>query len=128
MQYEKVSSGFWERGDVKTFLTPEVREDGDYDLTLLLRADRSFPYMNVTLVVGETLLPGGEKSFSTIKCAVFDEKGNSEGGGISLFQYSSPLGTRHLERGERLSVSVRHDMRREMLPGVADVGVMVVRR
>ncbi|MCD8282175.1 MAG: gliding motility lipoprotein GldH [Prevotella sp.] len=128
VHYEHVSGEHWERGDVKSFSCPPLSYGGDYDLSVLLRADRSFPFMNITLAADVTVYPSGERATRTFVCPIFDERGNTCGTGIGLYQYVYPITTRMLCAGDSLSVSIRHDMQDGILPGIADVGVKIERR
>ena len=46
---------------------------------------------------------------------------------MSQFQYTFPLSAMDLEEDELLYVKIRHDMKRDILPGISDVGLRVVR-
>ena len=56
---------------------------------------------------------------------IIDSKGNVEGKGVSYYQYDFPLSTLRLEKGDSLALVVRHAMKREILPGISDVGIML---
>ena len=51
-----------------------------------------------------------------------DDKGNMLGQGISYYQYNFILVDRDLSKGDSLHVTVRHIMKREILPGISDIG------
>ncbi len=127
-EYEDVKSAVWESGDAKYFFPPAITEDGEYDISLLLRADRSFPFMNITVAVDETIFPSNENHTNLVCCPLFDKKGNATGKGINLFQYSCPIETRKLSRGDSLVIVVKHGMRREMLPGITNAGIKIEKR
>ena len=60
-------------------------------------------------------------------CSLFNEQGHVQGRGVSQFQYTFPLSAMDLEEDELLYVKIRHDMKRDILPGISDVGLRVVR-
>ena len=62
-----------------------------------------------------------------IRCSLISEHGVAKGRGISNYQYIFHLTTLKLEQGDKLRVAVRHDMKREILPGIADIGVRLTR-
>ena len=61
----------------------------------------------------------------TLDCKLIDERGNVMGEGFSQYHYIFPLRTLHLNHGDLLHLSVRHSMKREILPGITDVGIKV---
>ncbi len=128
MKYEKVSSGSWEKGDIKGFHIPTISENADYDIYLLLRTDSSFPYTNIAVTIDETVFPSRKRHLYTLDYALYDEKGKAKGNGISLFQQSLLIDSQHLYAGDEISIAVNHNMRRETLPGVIDVGISIKRR
>ena len=63
----------------------------------------------------------------TVACQLTDRKGNAAGKGISYHQYQFPVTELMLQDGDSLFVSIRHDMKREILPGISDVGFSLTR-
>ena len=57
-----------------------------------------------------------------------DEKGNAIGKGINYHQYRFPVSSFDLNNGDSLVVNIRHDMKREILPGICDVGLIMKRK
>ena len=43
---------------------------------------------------------------------------------MSYYQYDFPLSTLRLKEGDSLALVVRHAMKREILPGISDVGII----
>ena len=58
---------------------------------------------------------------------LYDEKGNVLGDGVSYFQYNFMLSEVDLREGDSLHVCVRHIMKREILPGISDIGLKMIR-
>ena len=56
-----------------------------------------------------------------------DVKGNSIGVGLSYHQYAFPIATLSLHAADSIVVKVRHDMKREILPGISDIGYQLRR-
>ncbi|MBR1411819.1 MAG: gliding motility lipoprotein GldH, partial [Prevotella sp.] len=50
------------------------------------------------------------------------------GTGINHYQYTFPLATIDLEKEEALRIIIRHDMKRELLPGITDVGIQMTKK
>lgn len=88
-----------------------------------LRVTGDYPFMALTLVVEQTVLPKGNIARDTIDCQLFDRQGRHLGGGISYFQYTFPVKSMRLKAGDSLRVTIYHDMKKEILPGVSDVGI-----
>ena len=58
-----------------------------------------------------------------IDCDLISEEGGIEGDGISFFQYQFSIRDLSLHQGDSIHVSLTHNMKREIMPGVADVGL-----
>ena len=117
----------WEKNEGVAFDIPAVSHDGTYRMNLQLRTDNSFPFQSVTLVVEQTLAPRDTTLADTILCRLASDNGKILGDGINIYQYSFHLNTRHYAAGDSTHVSVRHIMKREMLPGVTEVGIRLQR-
>ena len=60
---------------------------------------------------------------------LIDQRGNSKGiGGISYYQYNFNLKDITVMKGDSIIVSVRHNMKREILPGISDIGYMLIKK
>ena len=115
----------WERNDTVTFCVPAMEEEGTYGLFLNMRTSNSFPFTNITMTVNHSVIPSGRRCTDTLKCVLADRGGHSLGKGINLYQYRFRIATASFRRGDSLCVNVNHGMRREILPGIADVGLTV---
>lgn len=124
-QYNHTPITGWEKNDTLTFSVPRMTEAAIYSSDLMLRINEDFPFMSVTLIVEQKVIPGMEVKTDTLKCRLIDQKGNFSGQGISYHQYCFPISTMSLVPGDSLQISVRHDMKREILPGVSDVGIKI---
>ena len=115
----------WERNDTVNFNVPPVKQGGNYSMSINLRTDNSYPFTAITVVVNRKVLPSGWLRADTLKCKLMDRGGHSLGKGINLYQYRFRIATASFRRGDSLCVKVNHGMRREILPGIADVGLTV---
>lgn len=61
----------------------------------------------------------------TLNCTLFDRKGAVKGQGISYYQYHFRVSELDLHEGDSIHITVRHDMKREIMPGIADVGISI---
>ena len=93
-----------------------------------MRISNRFPFMRLTLIVEQTVYPAGNTMTDTLDCSLIDEQGVFLGYGTSQYQYLFPLKTIELHRGDSLHVAIRHDMKREILPGVTSVGIKIEKK
>lgn len=120
--YEPTPIAGWEKNDNITFLTAPMAQEGIYNEALEMRVTTEFPFTKVVMVCEQTILPAGETRSDTVICELTDKHGIPQGSGVSCFQYRFPIKPLSLKKGDKLSVAVRHDMKREILPGVCDIG------
>lgn len=125
--YEQISENGWDKNDVMTYDVPPMKTDGIYEIDLGLRTTGSYPFMSLSLVV-QTEIVGRKTTTNTLLCHLVDQKGHAEGQGVSCYQYDFHLSTLQLQKGDSLHVSIHHNMMREMLPGISDLGVRLLRK
>ena len=118
----------WEKNDTLVFDISPMTVAGHYRQEIGLRTCPSFPFTGVSLLVEQTIEPGHRVSRDTLKCRLADGKGNILGQGVGYYQYQFILKDLSLNKGDSLHVCVRHIMKREILPGVSDVGLKLVRQ
>lgn len=120
--YEHMLLSGWEKNDTVNFCIPDLSEGGNYTEELGLRINSEYPFMGLQLLIEQEILPSHEIRLDTLSCSLIDNQGNSKGQGLNYYQYVFPLTTINLNKGDRLRISVRHDMKREILPGISDIG------
>ena len=120
--YEHAPTTGWEKNDELDFYVSPVSA-GTYREELGLRIDKNFPFMGLCLVIKQTILPSGYVHSDTLNCNLIDENGNNKGPGLSYYQYSFHVNTLRLQEGDSLHIAVKHHMKREIMPGIADVGI-----
>lgn len=126
--YDHTPLSGWEKNDTLSFDVPKMKQAGVYSQSLGVRMTEIFPFTSVSLIVQQTVYPSGKVVTDTIKCPITDSRGNFLGDGVSAYQYSFPIREISLNKGDSLHISVRHNMKREILPGVSDIGVKIVKR
>ena len=92
-----------------------------------LRTDGNYPFLSLTLIVEQTKGHTGDVRRDTVECKLITKQGRVMGAGINQFQYTFPLATIDLEKEEPLRIIIRHDMKRELLPGITDVGIQMTK-
>lgn len=121
--YEHVPVTGWEKNDTLVFDLPPMAEDGSYMQEIGVSISSYYPFMGLNLVVEQQVVNTHEQRTDTLVCRLVDEQGNAKGRGVSQFQYLFHLNTLKLHKNERLHVAIRHDMKREILPGITDIGI-----
>lgn len=127
-RYIHTSLSGWERNDTLFFAPLTITNDGDYAETLGLRVNSTYPFQRLSLVVEQRILPNDVMLVDTLDCLIVGRDGVATGHGISYFQYSFPLPRKNFASGDSIIISVHHNMKREILPGISDVGVCVTRK
>ena len=126
--YESTSLEGWARNDTISFAVPAVTASGDYETSLGMRINSAFPFMSITMIVERNIIPRHMLITDTLTCPLIDKKGKPLGQGLNFFQYTFPLKDVALSEGDSVAIKVRHDMRMEMLPGVADIGIRLTKK
>lgn len=133
--YEHTSLAGWEKSDTIVFCVPPVPQSTVLHEEVELRISDRYPFMGLSLVVEHTTLPAGTTPKAgkalpaglvrtdTLNCSLVDENGNFKVKGVGYYQYHFHLTDISVNEGDSLVVALRHAMRRETLPGIADVGI-----
>lgn len=121
--YNHTSLTGWDKSDTLTFDIPPIALSGRYRQEIGLRINESYPFKSIAFVVEQTAEPGHRHTTDTLRCRLADDKGNHTGQGVSYYQYDFILSEVNLNEGDSLHISVRHAMKREVLPGIADIGL-----
>ncbi len=112
----------WEKNDTMVYAVKRLARGGVYRQEVGLRITREFPFTGVSLLVERIVEPGHKVFADTLNCRLYDEEGNVKGRGVSLFQYNFILSDVEMQKGDSLNVRIRHLMKREILPGISDIG------
>lgn len=115
----------WDKNEPLKFEVPPMRDEGNYNLSLGVRLSDDFPFRNLHVAIRQECYPSGEEMADTIIYEVVDQHGNINGQGVNYYQYEMPVFTTALHKGDSLFVTVKHIMKREILPGILDVGVII---
>ena len=125
--YEHVDNDGWERTDTMHFYIPAVKQAGTYHQQVMLRTDNSMPFLSLSVVVEQDIYPRGQKLRKRIMCPLIEENGHVMGKGISCYQYAFDVENLELYEGDSLHVNLMHHMKRETMPGITDVGILVTK-
>ena len=120
--YVHIESAEWEKTDTIHFNIPPVKATGSYTSIIGLRIENGYPYQQLALEVNTEIQPGERLVKSSLNCDLIDKQGNIKGSGVSYYQYDFPVDVLELQEGDSIHVSVIHNMNREIMPDVYDVG------
>lgn len=121
-RYQSVDLSGWEQDDSLVFDVPPLETADIYAAEIGLRANSSYPFTSLTMIVEQRAPLSRIEKADTIELAMVNHEGISKGKGIGLLSYSYALPPLTLTKGDSLHVCVRHFMRRNPLPGVSNVG------
>ena len=121
--YQHTPLDGWEKYDTLVFDVPPVANDALYSTDVGLRIDNTYPFMRLTLIIEHRTSSSAKILSDTIDCDLIGENGIAKGQGINCYQYSFHVRDTYIQQGDSLQVCIRHDMKREMLPGISDVGI-----
>ena len=124
--YEHTPADGWERTDTLCFQTPPVTASGTYIAEVGVRTNAAYPFRNLSLVVTQTL-PARQQHSDTLDCILTDQQGRATGSGVSVSQQQYSLGRLQLAKGDSVRFTVCHQMRREKLAGITDVGLRITK-
>lgn len=113
----------WERTDSLIYDIPPMKQAGDYMEDLGMRINDSYPFLKLCIVIEQTVIPSHTMRTDTVVLNAFEPSGMPRGHGVNDYQYSIPIGSIRLAEGDSLHVVVHHNMRRESIPGISDVGI-----
>lgn len=123
--YEHVDNDGWERTDTMHFYISPIPQSGVYQQQVMLRTDNSMPFLGINVVVEQEVYPRGERRRQIVNCPLIEKNGHVMGNGISCYQYSFDVDSLELFEGDSLHVFVMHHMKRETMPGITDVGILI---
>ena len=129
-EYAHTPIAGWEKNDTLSFDIPPILTTGYYQESLGLRITGAYPFTGLTLIVDQTIYPANKQEdriekADTVLCQFIGKDGSSSRQGISYYQYNFPINMYKMNQGDSIHITVRHDMKREILPGVSDIGVKV---
>lgn len=127
-RYASTPISGWEKNDTLSFDIRPVSGTDTYYMWLGLRTSEDYPFTAVTLIVEQHIYPKDTIVNDTVNCKITDRHGNASGSGVNFYQYRFPVNSLQLQDGDSIHIRVRHDMKREILPGISDVGISLRRK
>ena len=121
--YEHTPLAGWEKNDTLVFCVPAIKQRAVIQREVELRISGEFPFQNIYLIVEYTTQPSHISRRDTVNCSLITKQGKILGDGLSLYHYRFHLPDISVNEDDSLQVCIRHNMKREILPGVAGVGL-----
>ncbi len=121
--YRNVPVEGWDQSDALSFSLDTVREGGVFNVDVGVRTTNDYPYQKLWLAVVAELSNPDTVFADTVACVFADKNGVRSGNGTNMYQYDFNLGSVELEKGQTGKFVVHHIMRREIIPGVSNIGL-----
>ena len=126
-KYISINGEGWVNSDTLVFRVDTLRRYGDYTTYVCLRTRHDFPYRYLSVIVDQTVMPKTRSKHREVTVEIVNRDGAQEGTGINHRIYEVPLFTEWLGPGDSVRIAIKHNMSRETMPGIIDVGVKLKR-
>ena len=124
-KYNVIEVDGWDKSQVSIFDVPPIKVSGDYNQMIGVRITADYPFLTLSIIVDQTVFPSLKTTTDTLNCVVIDESGKHLGQGQNLWQQTFFLKRSTLQEGDSIHVAVRHNMRRDILEGISDIGLII---
>lgn len=118
----------WEKNDTLEFNIPRLACTDRYREEIDVRISNEYPFKSISLVIEQQFFPGKRVKRDVLHCQFTDAKGHFKGDGTNFYQYRYVLDDIVLRRNDSVRITIKHDMKREIMPGISDVGVRLTRK
>ena len=124
--YEHTPLTGWDKNDTLSFAIGPVSASGRYLEEIGLRISGEYPFTDLYLIIEQKSHVSQAMRVDTLVCDLVSKQGTSKGLGVSQYQYLFRLAILDLQEGEQIDVTIHHDMKRVILPGISDIGLRLV--
>lgn len=121
-KYRSTHISGWDKTQLLEYDIPAVGSPGNYYETVGIRFTHDYPFTALSLIVEQKIFPRKITVIDTLNCEIVDKEGNMKGRGLHLSQVDTLFRSVTLHAGDSIHVIIRHNMRRDMLPGISDIG------
>ena len=120
--YEPIDMQGWQQTDSVSFVVP-LKQAGTYQVKMHVRATSIYPYTELTLTVHQK---SPVDYTERINLDINNDEGSTSNEGYGINDYSATLhDVVATHDDDTLAIAIAHGMARELLPGIADVGITV---
>lgn len=127
-QYNHTNPAGWEKTDTMVYHVRSMSQDGSFKEEIGLRLNGTYPFLGLCIIVEQNILPANVTVRDTLNCSFDHEENKYTSNGVSYRQYKYHLKDIKLGKGDSMDIKIRHNMMREVLPGIADIGIKIDRK
>lgn len=127
-QYNHTAATGWERSDTMFYNVGKINGSGAFKEEIDLRLNGTYPFLGLCIIVEHTIYPANITTFDTLNCSFDRPDIKYKSNGISYRQYRYHLKDINLTESDSVTIRLRHNMMREVLPGIADIGVKLTKQ
>ena len=124
-EFAAIDGEEWNIKDSLHFEIDSVTTSGNCETTLEFRTNANYPYRNISILMTQSLRNKNKDITKTLAYDIVDESGKNNGEGITYLTHHIPFCTMEIQEGDTVDIFIRHNMQDNILPGIADVGVLV---
>ena len=125
--YQLLEDNCWDRTDTVTFNLPVLTTDDSCSILIGLRVTDIFPYEMLVMEVEQRYQKPFAHRIDTVYYQLTNHNGDFVEKGLNYFQFETESLPLDMKKGQTGEIRIRHLMRREIMPGIMDVGIHVVR-
>ncbi len=118
----------WEKNDTLRYEVSPLEKGGEYHTSVGLRLNGAYPFRKLYLIMEQEIFPSLQRRTDTICFDVTSKEGRFTGNGISYYQYTLPVCKEYFTANDSIHITIRHAMKRDILPGISDIGVRLTRK
>ncbi len=126
-QYRDVAAAGWEQSEMLQFTVDSVELGGVYTTDVGVRISNLYPYQRLWLAVDVQLANPDTAFTDTLACTFVNSQGSRPTTGAAGSHYNFHAFEVAMSQGQSAVFTVRHIMRREVLPGILSIGLRVKR-
>lgn len=125
----KIPGYSWAIDSIITFSTSIEDTVSAFDINLVIRTDKDYPYRNIFMFIG-TSSPANERIRDTVEYYLADQKGNWYGSGLGdINGLTVPFKTNvRFPYPGTYTFRIQQGMRDQSLKGVTDIGIFIEKR
>ena len=124
-EFAAIDGEEWNIIDSLHFEIDSVTTSGNCETTLEFRTNANYPYRNISILMTQSLRNKNKDITKALAYDIVDESGKNNGEGITYLTHRIPFCTMEIQEGDTVDIFIRHNMQDNILPGIADVGVLV---
>lgn len=115
----------WKKNNRLNFHVPPMQDAATCQQYIGIRLTDLYPFQTLSLIIQQTIYPENETLSDTLNFEVIDEQGQLRGNGLNISQMELPFRSVTLKEGDSIHVTIQHNMRRDILEGISDIGLRI---